>query len=83
MSTERKTRAPDGQSRNRPLRLSSLTRYDLVLTAIPVVFLLTAAVSGLLGVTLQTALAIGSLLGAAVIVDALFLNPPTTGGPRN
>ncbi|WP_262180671.1 hypothetical protein [Haloarcula laminariae] len=83
MNTGRQTHGPDGQSWNRLLRPGSVSRYDLVLAVIPVAFLLTAVASGLLGVTMRTALAVGALLGAAVVTDALFLNPPTGGGRRN
>ncbi|WP_277542015.1 hypothetical protein [Haloarcula laminariae] len=83
MNTGRQTHGPDGQSWNRLLRPGSVSRYDLVLAVIPVAFLLTVVASGLLGVTMRTALAVGALLGAAVVTDALFLNPPTGGGRRN
>ena len=81
MSTGRRTRGPDGQSWNRPPRPSSVSRYDLVLAVIPLTFLLTAVLSGLLGVTLHIALGASGLFGIAAVVDALFLHPPTEGGP--
>ena len=83
MSTGRQTRGHDGQSRNNSPRLGSVSRYDVVLALLPLAVLLPAVVSGLLGVSLQVALAAGSLFGVAVIVDALFVNPPTEGGPAS
>jgi hypothetical protein len=83
MSIGRQTRSPDEQYRNQSARLSSLSRYDIVLALIPTAFLLTAVASGLFGVSLPTALAAGSVLGVGLLADALFLNPPTGGGPRS
>ncbi|WP_276249993.1 hypothetical protein [Haloarcula rara] len=83
MSTESKTRGPEEQYLNQSARPTAVSRYDLVLAVIPLAFLLAAAASGVLGVSLSTALAVGSLLGIAVLADALFLHPPTGGGPTN
>jgi len=83
MSTGRKTRAPEEQYRNQSASPTAVSRYDLVLAVIPMAFLLTAVASGVLGVSLPTALGGGSLLGLAVLADALFLHPPTTGGPKD
>ncbi len=83
MSTESKTRGPEEQYLNQSARRTAVSRYDLVLAVIPLAFLLTAVASGVLGVALPTALAGGSLLGLAGLADALFLNPPTGGGPTN
>ena len=79
MRTERQPHGAEGPNRDR--RLLSLSRYDVVLALLPLAILLPAVASGLLGVTLHTALGVGSLLGVAVLADALFLNPPRTGGP--
>jgi uncharacterized membrane protein len=59
------------------------TRHDFVLALIPVTFLLTAGVAGLLGLSTRTALAGWSVVGLFALADALFLNPPTTGGRAN
>ena len=83
MSTGRKTRAPEEQYRNQSTSPIAVSRYDLVLTVIPAAFLLAAVASGVLGVSLPTALAVGSLLGLAVLADALFLHPPMGGGPTS
>ena len=56
------------------------TRDDLVLALIPIAFLTTGVGAELVGVSLRTALIGASLVGAAAVVDALFLNPPTRGG---
>lgn len=56
-----------------------LGRYDLALAAIPVSFLL-AGVAGLaLSVPPRLALAAAAAVGAVVVADSLFVNPPTRG----
>jgi L-cystine uptake protein TcyP (sodium:dicarboxylate symporter family) len=57
-----------------------MTRYDLVLTLLPVVLLVTLGTAGLFGLSTRAALAGWSAVGCLALVDALFLNPPTTGG---
>jgi hypothetical protein len=57
-----------------------LTRYDFVLTLLPVAFMLTVGVASLADLPTRTALVGWSVVGFVVLVDALFLNPPTTGG---
>ena len=79
MSTGRKTRRTEGQYEKQPQRSTSLTRYDMVLTLIPLAFIVVALAAGVSGVSFHAALAGGSALSAAVLVDALFLNPPIDG----
>ena len=81
MRTGRQTHGSDGSKRDQ--RPASPSRYDIVLALLPLAILLPAVASGLLGVTLHAALGAGSLFGLAVLADALFLNPPRTGGPTN
>lgn len=57
------------------------TREDLVLLAIPVALLLSVAAHVIAGISLQATLVPASLVGALAIVDAVFRNPPTAGGP--
>ncbi len=57
----------------RPGRFS---RYDLVLTVIPVAFLLAGLASQITPVAPKTLLGVAALIGALGLVDALFLNPP-------
>lgn len=57
--------------------LRSVTRYDLVLTAIPSAFVFSLLVAGLLSIPARNALVVGSIVGALALLDALFLNPPT------
>jgi len=83
MSIGRPTRGSDEQHRDNVSPPASVSRYDVVLALLPLAVLLPAVASGLFGVTLHTALAGGSLFGVAVLVDALFLNPPTKGGRTN
>jgi hypothetical protein len=56
-----------------------LTRYDLILLAIPVALLASLLAHVAVGVPLRTTLVPASLVGALAIVDAVFLNPPTAG----
>lgn len=66
-----------GPQDGRQTRHRSLTRYDLVLLVIPVVLAASLLASLLTPVSLTASLAAGSLVGTAVLVDALFRNPPT------
>ena len=54
----------------------SLSRYDLVLAFIPVVFLLSVVLGYLLSVPFRTTLTGASAVGALTLLDALFVNPP-------
>ena len=54
----------------------NLTRYDLVLFCIPVAFLLAAVARLGLGIPSRVATAAAGLVGASVLADALFRNPP-------
>lgn len=54
-----------------------LSRYDLLLIAIPVAFVLAIGVYLFTGVPQQAAIGVGALLSAFVLADALYLNPPT------
>lgn len=56
-----------------------LSRYDLTLLVIPLVLALSGLVGAASAVPTPAALLVGALFGAAVVVDALFLNPPTAG----
>ena len=60
-----------------------VTRYDLVLAAIPSAFVAAVLAAHLLSVPVQTALTGASAVGALALIDALFLNPPggRTGRP--
>ncbi|WP_226012112.1 hypothetical protein [Halomicrobium salinisoli] len=57
----------------RPGRFS---RYDLVLTVIPVAFLLAGLASQVTPVAPQTTLGAAALISSLGLVDALFVNPP-------
>ena len=56
--------------------LHSLSRYDLVLAFIPVVFVLSVVLGHLLSVPFRTTLVGASVVGALALLDALFVNPP-------
>lgn len=64
-------------------RLPSLSRYDLVLALIPLLYAFATVVSGLLGVSTGTAMVTASILAALFLVDVLFLRPPTSGLHRS
>jgi len=52
------------------------TRYDLVLAAVPLAFVL-ALVAGLVSsVPVRSAITVAAIAGTAAVVDALFINPP-------
>jgi hypothetical protein len=56
--------------------LGSVSRPDLVLSAIPGPVALAAVLGVLLGIPLSLALAVGSLPSSAVVGYALFYRPP-------
>jgi hypothetical protein len=72
---------PGRSVRRTPFRslapLDSLARYDLALLVIPLAFLGALVVGSALPVPTLASLVGASLFGAAVVTDALFLNPPT------
>mgnify|MGYP006304857551 CR=1 FL=1 len=57
-----------------------LTRYDLVLTVIPLVFALAVVATASLSVPFLAALAGSAVVSGLVLADALFLNPPIDSG---
>jgi hypothetical protein len=74
--------AVSGRTRNRSRtefwrQLSNrVSRYDLLLALVPLVFALSLVVSALTGLSLETALAGGGLASGLCFVDAVYLNPP-------
>lgn len=60
--------------------LSSPSRYDVALLAIPVAFLLAAVAHVVLGVPFAHTAVASAAVGVLVLVDGLFLNPPA--GPQ-
>jgi len=57
-----------------------VTRYDLLLALIPSVFLASFLLGVVFGVPARTTLIGAAIVGGFAVCDALFLNPPTTGG---
>jgi len=53
-----------------------LTRYDIVLTAIPLLFTVAAVVSFAFTIPFHGAVAGGAILSLSLVFDALFVNPP-------
>jgi hypothetical protein len=66
------SRAADG--------LPSLSRYDAVLAAIPLLFAVALAGHLFLSVSLWAAMAAAAVGSVACLADALYLNPPSGAG---
>jgi len=56
--------------------LDGISRYDLVLTVIPVVLVVAVLANAFLGIPFEAAVACGAGLSLALVVDALFVHPP-------
>jgi hypothetical protein len=52
------------------------SRYDLILAIIPLGFLLAGGLGSMLSLPPKVGMALGSIVGATALVDALFLTPP-------
>ncbi|MFB6119288.1 hypothetical protein [Halosegnis sp.] len=63
--------------------VTTVSRYDLVLAVVPVAFLLAVGGGLLSSVPLHAAMAVGSLVGAAAVADALFVTPPGETGSKS
>ncbi len=61
---------------------STVSRYDLILTLIPILLGAGAIAHVGFGVAMPLALVPTSVAGALLLVDALVLNPPTRPGGR-
>lgn len=53
-----------------------LSRYDLVLTAIPVLFVLAILAHVTLAVPATAAIASGAVVSLFILADAIYINPP-------
>ena len=56
---------------------AGITRYDLILASIPLVFVAAVIVASVASLPMNVAVIGGAVVGAIVLSDALFLNPPT------
>ncbi|MDJ1432935.1 hypothetical protein [Halostagnicola sp. A-GB9-2] len=56
--------------------LTAATRYDLALGIIPIAFAVALVAAFVLAVPVQYALLPAAVVGAVVVVDACYLNPP-------
>jgi membrane protein YdbS with pleckstrin-like domain len=56
----------------------SVSHYDLVLAAIPSVFVLAVLAGNLLFVSANVAVAAAAVVATLALVDALFVNPPVS-----
>jgi hypothetical protein len=79
MATSDKSLDSVEQRPGAPVTRMGLSRYDIVLAVIPTIFVIAILLGHLVSVSLQTAVAFGSLLGVVAVVDALFVNPPRPG----
>jgi hypothetical protein len=57
-----------------------VSRYDLILAAIPLAFVTAILAAVVLGVPLRSTMGAASLVGALAVGDAIFRNPPTNSG---
>lgn len=53
-----------------------LSRYDLLLAAIPLLFVLSLVASVALAIPLHVAIIVGSVVSLALVADGLYFNPP-------
>lgn len=60
--------------------LERVSRYDLVLTVIPLAFVTALLATDLLAVSVRESMAVASTVGALAVADALFVNPPRPNG---
>lgn len=58
----------------------SVSRYDLVLAAIPAALIWPTLFTRALGIGFEVGLLVGAIVGALALLDAVFLNPPR--GPQ-
>ena len=61
-------------------RLASLSRYDVVLAAVPLVFAVALAAHALTPVSFHFSVTTGAVTSVLLLVDVLFLNPPAGDG---
>jgi hypothetical protein len=59
-----------------PIDPSELSRYDLLLAAIPLALLCAAIVGHIVTVPLWVSLSVGALAAVPMVVDGVALNPP-------
>ena len=73
-----------GTSRDRRVtdRIDDLSRYDLLLLAIPAAFLAGLLLSALTGIPPRLGLVGAGAVGGLALADGLFLNPPRRPGAR-
>lgn len=72
------TREPRDRNRRtvESVRSTAPTRYDLVLAAIPLAFVVSMLAGHVLSLPPETSVVIASLVSLLVLVDGLLVNPP-------
>ncbi|OIB55437.1 hypothetical protein [Natrialba sp. SSL1] len=63
--------------------LAAADRYDFALAVIPVAFAVALIVATVTSVSTPQMLAVAALVGALVIADACYFNPPVRDGGRD
>ena len=60
--------------------LAAANRYDFLLAIVPVAFAVALVVANVASVSILESTVVAAIVGALVIVDACYLNPPTDQG---
>ena len=60
--------------------LAEVNRYDLQLGLVPVVFAVALVTANVLSVSVVQAMFVAAAIGALVVIDACYLNPPIDQG---
>lgn len=68
---------PATPGESRPVRKFELSRYDVLLGAIPVALLVAWLVGQLAGIPFWASLSVGALVTLPALVDGLALHPPS------
>ena len=81
MSTSRNTGQRTVRRSLRTLRegLPDLSRYDVLLVAMPAIFAVALSAHAVLSVPVRPAVATGAVASLLLLADALYLHPPSPG----
>ncbi|WP_136688719.1 hypothetical protein [Halorhabdus amylolytica] len=64
---------------SRTPRIRRVSRYDLYLVTLPLVFLTAILIAVVAPVSIQESVFGASVVGATILADGLFVNPPDVG----
>lgn len=76
MATRDRTVESIGGRTGTPTTGPDVSRYDIILVAIPSAFVAALLIGQLLSLPMQATIVVGAVLGALAVGDALFVNPP-------